>query len=66
MAGPSHVLPTSGSARFYSPMGVDSFLKRMSVIEYTGEALSREAEDIIALARSEAFTAPANSIEVRL
>jgi len=65
MAGPSHVLPTSGSARFFSPLGVDSFLKRMSVIEYTAAALDAVARDIITIARAEDFGAHANSIEVR-
>ena len=64
-AGPSHVLPTSGSARFFSPIGVDSFIKRMSVIEYTKEALSEEAEDITAIAYAEKLTAHAHAVEVR-
>ena len=66
LAGPSHVLPTSGSARFFSPIGVDSFLKRMSVIEYTRDALAEEASDITALAYTEKLTAHAHAVEVRV
>ena len=65
MAGPCHVLPTSGTARFFSPLGVESFLKRTSVIEFSREALGEVAEDIIRLAKSESLTAHANSIELR-
>lgn len=65
MAGPSHVLPTSGTARFFSPLSVDSFLKKMSVIEYSKEALSREAGQITVFAEAEALTAHANSVRIR-
>ncbi len=65
MAGPCHVLPTSGTARFFSPLSTDTFLKKTSVIEYTGEALERYSEDIIALARAEHLDAHAGSIAVR-
>ena len=65
LAGPSHVLPTSGSARFFSPIGVDSFLKRMSVIEYTCGALREEASDITTVAYAEKLTAHARAVEVR-
>ncbi len=65
MAGPSHVLPTSGTARFFSPLSTDAFLKKMSVIEYSQEELSRVSGQIIALAESEKLTAHANSIKVR-
>ena len=65
MAGPSHVLPTSGTARFFSPLSVDSFLKKMSVISYTAEDLGVIHEDIIRFAESEYLTAHANSIRVR-
>lgn len=64
-AGPNHVLPTSGTARFYSPLGVDSFVKRSSYIYYTKEALLDAADDIILIAKREQLTAHANSIEVR-
>lgn len=65
MAGPNHVLPTSGTARFFSPLSVDSFLKTMSVVEYSRESLASVKDQVIALARSERLTAHANSIEVR-
>lgn len=64
-AGPNHVLPTGGTARFYSPLGVDSFVKRSSYIYYTKDALLDAAEDIIMIAKREQLTAHANSIEVR-
>ena len=65
MAGPCHVLPTSGTARFFSPLSVESFLKRTSIIDFDREALQEVADDIIRMARSEYLTAHANSIEVR-
>ncbi len=65
MAGPSHVLPTSGSARFFSPLSVDSFVKKMSVIEYTRDALMATADQIVTVANNEQLTAHANSILVR-
>lgn len=64
-AGPNHVLPTSGTARFFSPLGVDSFVKRSSYIYYTKDALLDAADDIILIAKREQLTAHANSIEVR-
>lgn len=64
-AGPNHVLPTSGTARFFSPLSVDSFLKKSSFIYYTKEALAPAAEDIMTLAKAEGLTAHANSIQVR-
>ncbi len=66
LAGPDHVLPTSGTARFFSPLGVDSFLKTMSVLEFSREALEPISEEIIALAQAEKLTAHANSIQVRV
>lgn len=65
MAGPDHVLPTSGTARFFSPLGVDSFLKSMSVIEYGREHLESVREQVVAIAEAEQLTAHANSIKVR-
>ncbi|WNX86318.1 histidinol dehydrogenase [Agathobaculum sp. NTUH-O15-33] len=65
MAGPCHVLPTSGTARFFSPLSTDTFLKKTSVIEYTRDALAGYANDIIALAEAEHLNAHANSIAVR-
>ncbi len=64
-AGPNHVLPTGGTARFSSPLSVDSFVKKSSFLYYTREALARASDDIVALARAEGLTAHANSIEVR-
>lgn len=65
-AGPNHVLPTNGTARFSSPLGVDSFVKRMSVISYSEEAFRRDAQHIITLAEAEGLTAHAQSIRVRV
>ena len=65
LAGPNHVLPTSGTARFFSPLSVDSFLKTMSVLEFERTALEPIAGEIIALAQAEKLTAHANSIRVR-
>ena len=64
-AGPNHVLPTSGTARFFSPLGVDSFIKRSSYISYTKDALINASDDIILIAEREKLTAHANSIKVR-
>ena len=64
-AGPNHVLPTSGTARFFSPLGVDAFVKRSSYIYYTREALEEAKDDIVCLAEKEGLTAHANSIKVR-
>ncbi len=65
MAGPSHVLPTSGTARFFSPLSVESFIKRTSVIEYTKDGLAALSDDIIRLADAEGFGAHAASIAIR-
>ena len=65
LAGPDHVLPTSGTARFFSPLSVDSFLKTMSVVEFSRESLSSLQKDIITLAESEQLTAHANAIRKR-
>jgi histidinol dehydrogenase len=65
MAGPCHVLPTSGTARFFSPLSVESFLKKTSVIDFSRDALESVADGIIRMAKSEHLTAHANSIEVR-
>ncbi len=64
-AGPNHVLPTSGTARFFSPLSVDSFVKKSSFIYYTESALKEVAEDVIKFADTEGLTAHANSIKVR-
>ena len=65
LAGPDHVLPTSGTARFFSPLSVDSFLKTMSIIQYDRDNLAPIRNDIIRLAEAEHLTAHANSIRVR-
>ena len=65
MAGPDHVLPTSGTARFFSPLSVDSFLKTMSVIEYDRPSLEKVHAQVVELAEAEKLTAHANSIRVR-
>lgn len=65
-AGPNHVLPTGGTARFFSPLSVDSFIKKSSFIYYTKEELEKAGEEIITLANTEGLTAHANSIKVRL
>ena len=64
-AGPNHILPTNGTARFFSPLGVDDFVKKSSVIYYSEEALRNVHEDIEAFARAEELTAHANSVAVR-
>lgn len=64
-AGPSHVLPTSGSARYSSVLSVDTFMKKISYIEYSKEDLLKAADDIIAVAECEGFTAHANTIKIR-
>ncbi|MBP3271430.1 MAG: histidinol dehydrogenase [Ruminococcus sp.] len=64
-AGPNHVLPTSGTARFFSPLGVNSFEKRSSFIYYTEQALYEAKDDIILVAEKEGLTAHANAIKVR-
>ena len=64
-AGPNHVLPTNGTAKFFSPLGVDAFIKKSSIISYSKDALSAACDDIMSFARSEGLTAHANSIGVR-
>ncbi len=64
-AGPNHVLPTSGTARFFSPLSVDSFVKKSSFIYYTEDALKADKDDIVRFAETEGLTAHANSIKVR-
>ena len=66
MAGPNHVLPTAGPARFASALSVDNFIKKTSLIQYTQKAFQREAPDIIRLAEIEGLGAHAGSIKVRL
>lgn len=64
-AGPNHILPTNGTAKFFSPLGVDDFIKKTSIISYSKEALERDHEDIERFAKSEGLTAHANSVAVR-
>ena len=65
-AGPNHVLPTNGTARFSSPLGVDSFIKKSSYLHYSKEALNSVGDKIMLLAEKEGLTAHGNSIKVRL
>jgi len=65
IAGPNHVLPTAGTARFASALSVDNFIKKTSLIYYSKEAFRKEAADIIRLAETEGLDAHANSVKVR-
>lgn len=65
MAGPNHILPTNGTAKFFSPLSVDDFIKKSSIISYSREALEPIYKDIVTFANSEGLTAHANSIAVR-
>lgn len=64
-AGPNHILPTNGTAKFFSPLNVDDFIKKTSIISYSQEALRKVHEDIELFAESEGLTAHANSIKTR-
>ncbi len=64
-AGPNHVLPTNGTAKFFSPLGVDDFIKKSSIISYSREALAPVYQDIVQFAECEKLTAHANSIRIR-
>lgn len=64
-AGPNHVLPTNGTAKFFSPLNVDDFMKKSSIVYYSREALEEVHEDIESFAKAEQLTAHANSIHVR-
>ncbi|MFC1515532.1 histidinol dehydrogenase [Thermodesulfobacteriota bacterium] len=66
IAGPNHVLPTGGTARFSSALSVDTFLKKTSLIQYSRSALKREARDVIRLAEIEGLDAHANAVKIRL
>ncbi len=65
-AGPNHVLPTGGTARFFSPLGVDSFVKRSAFLYYPREAMAEAAPDILTIAAREGLSAHANAVKVRL
>lgn len=64
-AGPNHILPTNGTAKFFSPVNVDDFIKKTSIISYSREALERVYNDVALFAESEGLTAHANSVKVR-
>ena len=64
-AGPNHVLPTGGTARFFSPLSVDAFVKKSSFLSYTREALENGRDNIVTLAQAEGLTAHAHSVQVR-
>ncbi len=64
-AGPNHILPTNGTARFFSPLNVDDFLKKTSIVSYSRDALSKVHKDIELFAEKEGLTAHANSVKVR-
>ncbi len=66
MAGPNHVLPTGGTARFFSPLSIDDYIKKSSILSFSKEAMEEIGEDVIKFARAEGLTAHANSVEVRL
>ena len=65
LAGPNHTLPTSGTAKFSSPLSVDDFIKKSSVIYYTKEALEKVKDNVINFAKNEGLDAHANSVSVR-
>ena len=64
-AGPNHILPTNGTAKFFSPLSVDDFIKKSSIISYSRDALQKVHKDIESFAKAEQLTAHANSIHVR-
>ncbi len=66
MAGPNHVLPTGGTARFFSPLSIDDYIKKSSIISFSEEAFKRLGDDVIKFAKAEGLTAHANSVRVRM
>lgn len=66
MAGPNHVLPTSSTARFFSPLSVDDYIKKSSIISFSESALKELGDDVVKFAQAEGLTAHANSIKIRL
>ena len=64
-AGPNHVLPTGGTARYYSVLNVETFMKRTSIISYTQEQLDAVSDDVIRLAEAEGLQAHANAVKLR-
>ena len=65
LAGPSHVLPTGGAARFSGPLSCNEFLKASSIVTYDKASLAEDADDVIDFATREGLTAHANAIEIR-
>jgi histidinol dehydrogenase len=65
IAGPNHVLPTSGTARFFSPLNVDDFMKKSSIISYTKKALEKVKDNVVLFAESEGLKAHADAVRVR-
>ena len=65
MAGPNHVLPTGGTARFFSPLETGDFVKKSSIISYNKQALSRIYKEVAEFARMEGLPAHASSVEIR-
>lgn len=65
-AGPNHVLPTAGTARFYSPLGVEDFIKRSSILSFSAQALQRLADPVVRVARLEGLDAHARAVELRV
>jgi histidinol dehydrogenase len=66
MAGPNHVLPTGGTARFFSPLSTDDFIKKTSVISFSKDAFAALSDDVVRFARAEGLDAHANAVAVRL
>ena len=65
LAGPNHVLPTGGTARFYSPLSVEDFVKKSSIIYYTQEAMEKVADDVMLMAEKEGLQAHGKAISIR-
>ena len=65
MAGPNHVLPTDATSRFFSPLSVDDFIKKTSILSFSQEALERLRKDVVLFAKSEGFDAHANAVDIR-
>ena len=65
MAGPNHVLPTGGTSRFFSPLSVDDFVKKSSILSFSRNALMELADDVAYFAKTEGLTAHANAVEIR-
>jgi histidinol dehydrogenase len=66
LAGPNHTLPTGGTARFFSPLSVDDFVKKSSIIHFTKSGLARVADDIVRITRLEGLDAHGKSVAIRL